>query len=364
MKKLVFTVTNDLSYDQRMIRICTSLAGNGYDVLLVGRQFTHSIALSSQPFRQKRIRCFFSKGFGGYAEYNIRLFFFLLIVKHDLVCAIDLDTVIPCWLSAFIKRTKKVYDAHELFCEMKEIVTRPLIYRCWKTIEKIFLPSFRLGYTVNGPIARQYQEMYGIRYEVIRNLPVLQPLTAQPSANKYLLYQGAVNEGRSFETLIPAMKNISLPLVICGDGNFMEQAKMLVKQHQLEDRIIFKGKLVPSALRMVTEQAWLGLTLFDGKGLSNYYSLANRFFDYMHAGVPQICIDFPVYRELNDAYQFAYMIPDTDANTIANAVRELLNDPSVYTSFRKACLAARETLNWQEEEKKLIGFYHKVFAQA
>src|SRR5690242_13208129 len=38
MMKIVLTVTNDLNYDQRMIRICSSLASHGYQVLLVGRK--------------------------------------------------------------------------------------------------------------------------------------------------------------------------------------------------------------------------------------------------------------------------------------------------------------------------------------
>ncbi len=361
MKKLVFTVTNDLSYDQRMIRICSSLTLGGYDVLLIGRKFNDSVPIISRPFEQKRIRCFFNKGFAGYAEYNFRLFFLLLWIRHDLICAIDLDTIIPCWLNSVVKRTKRVYDAHELFCEMKEIVTRPAIYKFWKTIERKIVPAFKYGYTVNEPIAAEFYRMYGVNYAVIRNLPVLSEIKEKPSEEKYLLYQGAVNEGRSFETLIPAIKNIPLRLLICGDGNFMEQTKKLVKQYEIEDRVLFMGKLAPQKLREVTEKAWLGFTLFDDKGLSNYYSLANRFFDYMHAGVPQICVGYPVYKELNAVYQFAFLISDTNVETIANAIRDIFSNAEHYEQLRTACLQARLIFNWQEEEKRLIGFYQQLF---
>ena len=73
---LIFTVTTDLTYDQRMIRICTSLANAGYNVTLVGRKLKASLPLTTQPFLQKRLFCFFEKGKLFYAEYNIRLFFF------------------------------------------------------------------------------------------------------------------------------------------------------------------------------------------------------------------------------------------------------------------------------------------------
>src|SRR5215472_3995613 len=97
MKRLAFTVTNDLTYDQRMIRICTSLSRGGYHVTLIGRKQKTSVALSSQPFFQKRLHCFFQKGKAFYIEHNIRLFFFLLFKRSDLICAIDLDTILPCY---------------------------------------------------------------------------------------------------------------------------------------------------------------------------------------------------------------------------------------------------------------------------
>jgi len=142
---IYFTVTNDLSYDQRMIRICTSLAQAGYQVKLVGRKLKASIPLIEQPFKQKRINCFFNNGKLFYAEYNIRLFFYLLSKKMNCICAIDLDTILPCYFISKLKGIPRVYDAHELFCEMKEIVTRPFIYKTWKNIERYSVPKFIYG---------------------------------------------------------------------------------------------------------------------------------------------------------------------------------------------------------------------------
>ncbi|MGF2414534.1 MAG: hypothetical protein ACQUYJ_19520, partial [Ferruginibacter sp.] len=228
---LVFTVTTDLTYDQRMIRICTSLANAGYNVTLVGRKLKASLPLAAQPFVQKRLYCFFEKGKLFYAEYNIRLFFYLLVKKMDCIGAIDLDTILPGYFISTIKKVKRVYDAHELFCEMKEIATRPAIYKAWKKIERYTVPKFTNGYTVNQPIADEFKKMYGVNYEVIRNIALLREINLTEKKEKFILYQGAVNEGRSFETLIPAMKQVNCTLIICGDGNFMEQAKSLVTEN-------------------------------------------------------------------------------------------------------------------------------------
>ncbi|MEO6732436.1 MAG: glycosyltransferase [Ferruginibacter sp.] len=359
--KLYFTVTTDLTYDQRMIRICTSLAQEGFDVVLVGTRLRASLPLTSQPFHQHRLPCFFEKGKLFYAEYNTRLFFYLLFKKMTCICAIDLDTILPCYFTSVIKGVERVYDAHELFCEMKEIVTRPFIYKMWKKIEKFTVPKFKFGYTVNQPIAEEFRQMYNVNYKVIRNIAVLRTEEPVHIDEKFILYQGAVNEGRSFETLIPAMKEVNAILVICGDGNFMHQVMQLVKENMLEDKVIFKGKVPPDELRKITSQAYLGITLFENKGLSNYYSLANRFFDYIHAGVPQLCVDYPVYRQINDELRVAVLIKNISVENLAVELNNLLQNEVLYSSLRNNCMQAKHKYNWQEEEKVLISFYENLF---
>ncbi len=401
-----------------MIRICTSLSNAGYAVLLVGRSKKQSQQLDTKPYQQKRLNCWFQKGKGFYLEYNIRLFFFLLFTKMNCICAIDLDTILPCYFVSVLKKTKRVYDAHELFCEMKEVVSRPAIYKLWKRIERFTVPKFPHGYTVNQPIADEFKKMYGVGYSIVRNIPELavgseqltetkfavgieqlatqndnsselsaishQPSdiihqssvnrhlstqqrptnTELPTANRplptFLLYQGDVNEGRSFETLIPAMKNVNVPLIICGDGNFFEQAKQLVKENGLKDKVIFKGRMKPDELKQFTPSAHIGITFFENNGLSNYLSLGNKFFDYIHAEVPQLCVDYPAYSEINRQYEVALLINDLSIDNISQKLNLLLNDSVLYNRLKGNCTKAKQQLSWQNEEKQLIAFYKNL----
>lgn len=364
MNRLYFTVTNDLSYDQRMIRICHSLAEAGYRVTLVGRKLKKSIPLTKRKFEQKRLVCFFNKGKLFYLEYNIRLFVYLLCKKMDGICAIDLDTILPCLLVSKIKNTKRIYDAHELFCEMKEVVSRPGIYKAWKWLERKTVPRFSYGYTVNETIAQVFHKDYARHYEVIRNMPLLNPAAIHANREKFILYQGAVNEGRSFETLLPAMRKVPARLVICGDGNFMEQTKALILKYKLEDKVIVKGMLPPEALVSINQKAYIGITLFEKNGDSNYYSLANRFFDYIHAGIPQLCVDYPEYRKINDEYDIAFLVPNVQEETIAAALNELIQDDEYWNRLHQNCIKAAQHLNWQQEEIKLKQFYKNIFGES
>lgn len=357
---LYFTVTNNLIYDQRMTRICNSLANVGYRVTLIGRQGKNPQPLPPESFNRVRLWCPIHKGFLFYCLFNIQLFFYLLFKKLDGICAIDLDTIIPCLLVSKIRGKPRIYDAHELFCEMKEISSRPHIYSFWKWIERNTVRHFKYGYTVNKPIALAFNKMYALEYAVIRNTPIY---TGRLEAvkGKYILYQGAVNEGRSFETLIPAMQWVDIPLWICGDGNFMNQARALVEKHGLGQKVIFKGMINPNELKFITAGAILGFTLFEPDAKSNYYSLANRFFDYLHAGIPQICSNFPVYREINEQYQVACLVDDLSPQNLAKEINRLLNDEALRTEMHVSCLKAAQVFNWQEEEKNLIHFYKQIF---
>ena len=347
---------------QRMIRICTSLAKADYEVLLVGRKKKNSPPLTNRPFEQKRLNCIWQKGKWFYIEYNIRLFIFLLFAKTDCYTAIDLDTILPNLWASKLRGKKRVYDAHELFCEMEEIISRPGIYKLWKRIERHAVPKFKNGYTIGDCYKEQFAEMYNVDYEIVRNATVLDG-SNQPNEEKekHIFYQGAVNEGRCFEQLIPAMKQVDTKLVICGDGNFMEQARQLAKEHDVESKVVFKGYIPPNDLREYTKAAYVGLTLFQETGKSNFFSMANRFFDYLHFCVPQITVNFPEYEKVNKQFEIAYLVPDTKPETLATAMNKLLNDDVYYAKLTKNCYQAREKYNWQNEEKKLIHFYKKLF---
>ena len=360
---IYLTVTNDLTYDQRMARVCGSLAAAGYNVVLVGRKMPGSRPLKDTFYKQQRLHCWFQKGKMFYIEYNIRLFFFLLIKKMDVVCAVDLDSILPCLFVSKIKKIQRVYDAHELFCEMKEVVTRPGIYRFWKKVEKYALPQFKHAYTVNQPIADEFYKMYGIKYGVVRNVPVYNKNVVREDTNHggvFILYQGAVNEGRCFETLIPAMREVNCQLIVCGDGNFMQQAKKLAIDNNVQEKVTFKGNMDPDALRSITAAAYLGINLVENNGLSFYLSLANKFFDYIHAGIPQLCAGYPAYSEINEKHETAVLITDMSSKNIALQLNNLLQNEVLYKRLKDNCAEASAIYNWQNEEKILLNFYKQL----
>ena len=154
---------------------------------------------------------------------------------------------------------------------------------------------------------------------------------------------------------------ISYKLVICGDGNFMDQLKELIVTNQVQDKVELKGMLQPGELWKISQQATIGVAFPENIGLNQYLALANKFFDYMHAGLPQVTVDFPEYKKINDKYRVAVLVNDIEPKTIADSLNNLMADTVLVEQLRQNCRKAREELNWQNEEKKLINFYQNIF---
>ncbi|MBC7775277.1 MAG: glycosyltransferase [Phycisphaerae bacterium] len=352
-----------------MHRICGTLAANGHVVTLVGRALPRSIPLETKPFEQKRLPCFFHKGFPFYAEYNLRLFLFLLFARYEAVCSIDLDSLPAGCFASLIRRKKRVFDAHEYFTEVPEVVHRPFVKFFWGRVARICLPFYHHAYTVGPALARIFEEKYGLKFGVVRNVPVniVTDLTIPKKSGLSnlqpwrMLYQGALNEGRGIEAMLDAMQHLeNVQLVLAGEGDLSSTLLQKAKDLQLGDRVVFLGYVKPDDLKTITAQAWLGLNLLENRGLSYYYSLANKFFDCVQAGVPVLTMDFPEYRALNAQYEVAILLHELSPQIVAKAIRSLLEDKNLYERLRQNCLSAREEWNWEREQNTLLEIWQQV----
>ena len=356
-----------------MQRICGSLAAAGYRVQLVGWQRPTSPPLTPQPYQQHRLRGWFQRGKLFYVEYNLRLFFYLLGQRAAAWCACDLDTALPVWLRARLGGQPFVYDAHELFTEVPEVVARPAVQRIWRWVEGFIVPRARLAYTVGPALARVFAQRYGRPFAVVRNVSclaegeLLPPALAAAPASGYILYQGALNVGRGLENLLDAMPQVAGRLVICGEGDLSAALRERAERLGLlaSGKVEFRGFVLPEALREVTRHAAVGIMLLENIGLSYYYSLANKFFDYVHAGIPQVLIDFPEYRALNDRFDVAELVADLAPATLAAALNRLLRDePARYQHLAANCRRAAPQLSWQHEEQELLRLWQEVAPRA
>lgn len=361
-KKIVLTATSDLTHDRRLIRICTTLGTSGYSVLLIGRRLKDSLPLDDLTFRQKRLRCLFNRTMLFYAEFNIRLLFRLLFTQTDIIVANDYDTLPAATLAAVLKGKRLVFDSHEYFTEVPELKGRGMVRKVWATVGSLCIPRARLCYTVSESLAAELTSLYRKEFKVIRNVPLLTESCAKRSSRTgtpILLYQGALNSGRCIEEYIYCMHEIDGTLVIAGEGPLRKSLEKLAVTGKSGDKVVFRGRLSSSEFSLTAREATLGLNVLSSNSKSYYYSLANKFFDYIHAQLPQVCIDFPEYRRVNEEWEVAVLC-GSSREKIAEAVKTLLTNTDLYDRLQQNCIAAAQNLNWQNESKKLLTLYSEL----
>lgn len=372
-KRILISVTNDLVTDQRVNKVASSLHGNGYEVLLIGCIKKNREPIN-RPYPVYRFNLFFKKKFIFYLEYNIRLLFLLLFKKKDILLCNDTDTLPANFIVSKLCGTPLVFDAHELFPEVPELTNRPAVKQVWEKIEDLIFPHLKHSYTVCESIATYYHNKYGIQMGVVRNIPITSPLyltgtklSAEslgvniPSDKKLLLYQGAINVGRGIEWLINAMPYLpDCLLLICGDGDLYPQMQNLTKEKGVEQQVIFTGRLPFEELNKYTSRANLGFLLLENRGLSYYYSLPNRLFDYMKYGVPVLASDFPEIARIVNTHHTGKLISHYEPQYLSSAIKEMLTEWNGKNDYKERLNSASKLFSWENEEKILLEIIRKA----
>ena len=360
MKRILISVTNDLTTDQRVEKTCEVLSEIGYDVLLVGRKLKKSLPIQ-RNYKTIRFRLLFNKGFLFYAEFNIRLFIFLLFTKKDLLFSNDLDTLLPNYIIGKLQNKKLVFDSHELFSEIPELVNKQQVKNVWVYLEKTIIPKLQNVITVSDSIKNHYHNLYGISAIVIRNIPKIKKISQRnfeidAKGKKVILYQGSVNIGRGIELMIDTMALLDEYLfIVIGDGDILEQLNEKVSNLSLHNKVKFLGKKTPEELKELTPNATIGMSLEEDLGLNYRYALPNKIFDYLHANVPVIVADLPEMRSLIKKHPIGEILIERTPKTLAKTIINMTN-----ISYEKELKTAKKELNWSKEKEKLISIFSKL----
>ncbi len=363
-KRIILFVSNDLSCDNRVHKVATSLSENGYDVEVVGRKMRNSLSLYQQCYSQKRLRFLFTKGPCFYAEMNFRFFLYLIVRRFDIATANDLDTLLGVFCASKLRRKNILYDSHEYFTEVPELQYRPRVRNLWLAIEKWIFPKLQSVTTVCDSIAKEYQKKYGIPVSVVRNVPYRNSDCNKVQLNlphsHVVLYQGALNVGRGLELLIESFVTVDACLVIIGDGDVRTQLEELVDRLNLRKKVFFLGKIPLGELPQYTQLATVGVSLEEDLGASYHYCLPNKLFDYIQANKPVLVSDLPEMKAIVSQYSCGEIVRERNAQTLANQLNEMLSNVEKLQKYQANSKNASQELCWENEEQKLLSVYSQL----
>lgn len=359
--KVLVSVFNNLSTDQRVEKVCRTLSENGFTIELIGNNWgglpdlKRDYPVSRIILKSKILRY-------AYVEFQWKLYKELLkkADQHTILLSNDLDTLLPNYMVSKKLNLPLVYDSHEIFTEMPSVNGR-FTQNIWRSLESFIVPKLKFMMTASESYADWFHKTYGIeRPVVVQNFPLKSGNPQDYSivnSPKVIIYQGVINPSRGLDKLIPEMHKIeNAELWIAGDGPKKKEFQELTKNLGLDDKVKFIGKILPEKLREITQKADLGVSIEENNGLSYYFSMPNKISDYIQARIPVVVSDFPEMRKVADHFKAGEKI--RDYNELAQKIQLVLNNGK--HSYKDALDHAASQLCWENEENRLLGLFGKI----
>jgi glycosyltransferase involved in cell wall biosynthesis len=353
-----------------VLKIAKVVSNLDSDITLIGRKSDNCCEKTILPFKVRRFRMLFRRGFLFYKFFNIRLFFFLLFHKYDVLVANDLDTLLPNYLVSKLKRIPLVYDSHEFFTGVPEIQNRPLVRWVWTAIEKSIFPHLKYVMTVSDSISDQYFRLYGIRPVTVRNCtPSVAHLSGYsrkelciPAENLLLIFQGAgINVERGGVELIEAVSKIDrVTLLIIGSGDIIPDLKERVNKLNISDKIKFLPRMPWEELMRYTKSADAGVSLDKDNNPNYRFSLPNKLFDYLSAGIPVIAGPLPEVEKIIRQWVAGIILMKVTPEEIRQAIICLRDNPDVLNKLKANAVIASGNITWEKESMKVVELYKNI----
>ena len=308
--------------------------------------------------------------------HELRLAATLVRLRPDLLHAHDSNALLPVALAARRLRIPFVYDAHDLWLGRPRRDRGPVAFalnQAWYTVvERLLIPRAAATLTVSPPIARRLQRRYGLRtvalvpnYPERRTAPTQRDLRGLAGGDRLaqdrpiVLYLGGLMGGRGLEQLVDAMAVVDGPqLVLLGDGQLAEPLRARAMALGIGDRVHLLPPVPPDEVVAHAASADVGVSPIVPSCLNYRYSLPNKLFQYMAAGIPVVASDFPQVRDVVESSGAGIVADTTRPAAIAAAIERVLSDPeNARRMGERGRSAVSERYHWGASAQRLLEVY-------
>ena len=282
--------------------------------------------------------------------------------------------LLPAVFVLRLSRRRIIFDFHEEFSA--QIKTKPYLgrwsrmigsrlARCWELL--LCYAASRL--VTATPRIRDRLPIRQERAAVVCNYPSLKEFAAPtqtPFSNRSLAayYVGGITEIRGCFEMIHAARILTstrsgITIRIAGPFDSVELERK-VRQASQGLNVEILGRRSRDQVMGDLEDTRVALVIFK-PGPNHWYSLPNKLFEYMAAGVPVVASDFPLWKEVFAGANCGLTIDSRDPKKIADAIAALVHDTELASRMGEGGRRAVETkYQWNTEWRHLRRFYERV----
>jgi glycosyltransferase involved in cell wall biosynthesis len=280
-----------------------------------------------------------------------------------LVHSNDYNTMWIGIAAKLLRRSRLVYDCHELWADRNgRPEWRPWLVAC----EALFVRIADVTITTSPAYAATIASRYRVPPPVlVRNVPARgRPPRASPDrpvvgARPLAVYLGGLMPGRGLEQAIDALvlvPELRLRLIGPGRDSYRTAVMRRIGAAGVGDRVEVWPAVSPAEALHSIGDGDMGLMLIQPVCLSYELTLPNKLFEYAVAGLPILTSDLPVIGPLVRAEAIGEVVPATDVELIARAMRRLA-DPSVNAKMRERVVSFANRMTWEAERAVLERVY-------
>jgi glycosyltransferase involved in cell wall biosynthesis len=286
----------------------------------------------------------------------------------DIVHCHSAGALVPAMALGRYHGVPVVYDAHELESEVGQPRAASMLTFL---IERTFIRHAAVILCVSDSIADWYANRFRLsRPCVVRNVPDLHSQSAVAGPNPLrtrfataaddivFLYQGALSPGRRIEQLLRvfAMAPSNRHVVFMGYGVLQP---MIEEAARCSPNIHFHPAVPPEVVLAHTRGADVGICGVENVCLSYYFSLPNKLFEYLHAGLPLLVPRWPEMSKIVDEYRCGWEVGERDEDWLAAVAGVTMQE--VVESARGSRVAA-QAFTWDAEAAVLLEAYAEALA--
>ena len=128
----------------------------------------------------------------------------------------------------------------------------------------------------------------------------------------------------------------------------------------LSDRVHLLDPVRPHQVVSAIRDADLSICLIQNVSLSYRFSMPNKLFEALVAGVPTIVSDFPDMGALIRKHRAGLAVDETDPAAVAEAMTRILSDRAAFVPAGEARAALEADCTWQGQERVLLDLYNRL----